>query len=185
MGIFNSKQENFTENELKEFVELTYFTKTEILKLYDIFCNGESPKEAKHRISQSEACDLPYLECNPFNDRICRVFSSSPNEDGSLSFDDFVDVMNVFHIKAPISLKIEYAFKIYDFNEDDLLDSEDLEVVMERLIGCHDNRSFQPEELEIMTRNIMEEADLDDDGCLSFAEFEHVITKSSDFLQFC
>lgn len=41
-----------------------------------------------------------------------------------------------------------------DFNEDDLLDSEDLEVVMERLIGCHDNRSFQPEELEIMTRNV-------------------------------
>uniref|UniRef100_A0A182IRM9 Uncharacterized protein n=1 Tax=Anopheles atroparvus TaxID=41427 RepID=A0A182IRM9_ANOAO len=30
--------------------------------------------------------------------------------------------------------------------------------------------------------NILEEADLDDDGALSFAEFEHIIDKSSDFI---
>lgn len=32
-------------------------------------------------------------------------------------------------------------------------------------------------------QNILEEADLDDDGALSFAEFEHIIDKSSDFIK--
>lgn len=32
-----------------------------------------------------------------------------------------------------------------------------------------------------MMKYILDEADLDDDGSLSFAEFEHVIDKSSDF----
>ena len=35
--------------------------------------------------------------------------------------------------------------------------------------------------MEQLIQNILEEADLDDDGSLSFAEFEHVIDKSSDF----
>ncbi len=30
-------------------------------------------------------------------------------------------------------------------------------------------------------QNILSEADLDDDGALSFPEFEHIIDKSSDF----
>lgn len=30
----------------------------------------------------------------------------------------------------------------------------------------------------------MQEADLDDDGQLSYAEFEHVISKSPDFLKY-
>ena len=48
-----------------------------------------------------------------FSERICRVFSTSENLDGSLSFDDFVDMMSVFSDQAPKTLKVEYAFKVY------------------------------------------------------------------------
>lgn len=34
---------------------------------------------------------------------------------------------------------------------------------------------------QVLINRIYEEADLDDDGMLSFAEFEHVISKSPDF----
>ena len=60
-----------------------------------------------------------------------------------------------------------------------MLGKSDLRQVIQRLIGF--NNSFSDVELEQLIVNIMEEADLDDDGSLSFAEFEHVIDKSSDF----
>ena len=41
------------------------------------------------------------------------MFSTSENLDGSLSFDDFLDMMSVFSDDAPKSLKVEYAFKVY------------------------------------------------------------------------
>ena len=68
---------------------------------------------------------------------------------------------------------------LLDFDGDDMLGKSDLRQVIQRLIGF--NNSFSDVELEQLIVNIMEEADLDDDGSLSFAEFEHVIDKSSDF----
>ena len=48
-----------------------------------------------------------------FRDRICQVFSTSEEEDGSISFEDFLDMMSVFSDDAPSNLKAEYAFKVY------------------------------------------------------------------------
>ena len=50
-------------------------------------------------------------QVNPFRDRICAVFSSG--QDGSLSFEDFLDMMSVFSDNCPKNLKVEYAFRIY------------------------------------------------------------------------
>lgn len=69
-----------------------------------------------------------------------------------------------------------------DFDGDDMLGKSDLRQVIQRLIGF--NNSFSDLEIEQLIQNIMEEADLDDDGSLSFAEFEHVIDKSSDFTKY-
>lgn len=37
--------------------------------------------------------------------------------------------------------------------------------------------------LQALVTRVLEEADLDDDGMLAFAEFEHVISKSADFAE--
>lgn len=71
---------------------------------------------------------------------------------------------------------------LLDFDGDDMLGKSDLRQVIQRLIGF--NNSFSDLEIEQLIQNIMEEADLDDDGSLSFAEFEHVIDKSSDFTKY-
>lgn len=42
---------------------------------------------------------------------MCMVFSS--NRDGDCNFEDFLDMMSVFSEVAPISLKAEYAFRIF------------------------------------------------------------------------
>lgn len=62
-----------------------------------------------------------------------------------------------------------------------MLGVSDLRQVIERLCGAASRLSEM--ELQHLIQNILEEADLDDDGALSFAEFEHIIDKSSDFSQ--
>lgn len=52
---------------------------------------------------------------NPFKERI--VASFSEDGEGSLSFNDFVDMFSVLSEMAPRELKAIYAFKIYGTGE--------------------------------------------------------------------
>ncbi|CAO1430448.1 unnamed protein product [Diamesa serratosioi] len=171
----------FTDEELTDYEDLTYFSKKEILLAHKKF-RAISPEKVSHnknaKLSMSKVMNgISELAVNPFADRICIVFSSSG--DGDCTFEDYLDMMSVFSDQAPKTVKSEHAFRIFDFDGDDMLGKSDLRQVIQRLIGF--NNSFSDSEIEQLIQNIMEEADLDDDGSLSFAEFEHVIDKSSDF----
>lgn len=61
-----------------------------------------------------------------------------------------------------------------------MLGVSDLRMVITRLVGQNQLPESQMKNLIV---RILEEADLDDDGALSFAEFEHIIDKSPDFAQ--
>lgn len=160
-----------------------------------------APEKVGHnknaKLPMSKMLNYPELNVNPFGDRICKVFSSS--RDGDCTFEDFLDMMSVFSENAPKLVKAEHAFRIFgnrmhiflkqwsqwyvllDFDGDDMLGISDLQQVIQRLIGG-DNH-FTNSEIERLVRKILEEADLDDDGALSFAEFEHVINRSADFMK--
>nr|XP_051699089.1 calcium and integrin-binding family member 4 isoform X2 [Oryctolagus cuniculus] len=73
-------------------------------------------------------------QVNPFRDRICRVFSRN----GVFSFEDVLGLASVFSEQACPSLKIEYAFRIYDFNENGFIDEEDLQRIVLRLLNSAD-----------------------------------------------
>ncbi|KAK2574374.1 Calcium and integrin-binding protein 1, partial [Acropora cervicornis] len=126
----------FTEEQLKDYQELTYFTQKEILHCHKRFSqlDPEAVKiNANAKLPSRKIMTLPELRVNPFKDRICKVFSSS--KDGELTFEDFLDMMSVFSENAPKSVKVEYAFRIYDFNEDDYICENDLKRVIQRLCG--------------------------------------------------
>ena len=174
-----SGQSNFNEDELKEYQELTYFTQKEILHCYKRF-HALAPeiidKDRNAKLSKDLILSLPELLVNPFRTRICKVFSSA--NDGDMTFEDFLDMMSVFSEHAPKSVKVEYAFRIYDFNEDDFICGQDLRRVVGFLCG---RQKLSNESLNRIVDKIMKEADLDEDNQLSFAEFEHVIEKAPDF----
>ncbi|XP_019931478.1 calcium and integrin-binding protein 1 [Aedes albopictus] len=170
----------FSEEELQDYEDLTYFTKKEILFAHKKF-KALAPEKVGHnknaRLSMNKILQYPELRVNPFGDRICKVFSSSNN--GEISFEDFLDMMSVFSDAAPKSVKAEHAFRIFDFDGDDMIGKNDLKQVIQRLTGY--NNALNESDIDQLITNILEEADLDDDGALSFAEFEHIIDKSSDF----
>jgi len=68
-----------------------------------------------------------------------------------------------------------------DFDNDGLLSREDLKQLVNRLIG---NEKLDENSMNKLLEKILSEADLDNDGYLSFNEFQHIILKSStDFLR--
>lgn len=170
----------FTKEQLEEYQELTYFSKKEILHCYKRFLALDFDKVSQDknvRLEKDTILSLPELKVNPFNDRICEVFSSE--DDSSMNFEDFLDMASVFSDSAPKSVKAEYAFRIYDFDGDDYITSGDLRQLITRLTG---DQQLSSDEMQQLINDILKEADLDDDDALSFAEFEHVISKAPDFL---
>ncbi|XP_075860862.1 calcium and integrin-binding protein 1 isoform X1 [Microcebus murinus] len=117
---------------------------------------------------------------NPFKERICKVFSTSPTRD-SLSFEDFLDLLSVFSDTATPDIKSHYAFRIFDFDDDGTLNREDLSRLVNRLTGEGEDTRLSVSEMKQLIDNILEESDIDRDGTINLSEFQHVISRSPDF----
>ncbi|XP_031443833.1 calcium and integrin-binding protein 1 isoform X2 [Phasianus colchicus] len=171
---------------LGEYQELTFLNKQEILLAYKRF-SELLPKEQREnacsvRVPKSQILTLPELRANPFQHRICRVFSTSVDGDDSLSFEDFLDMLSAFSDAATSDIKSNYAFRIFDFDEDGVLDRKDLEKLVNCLTGQGEETRLSSTEMEQLIRNVLEESDIDKDGTINLSEFQHVISRSPDFV---
>ncbi|XP_027949624.1 calcium and integrin-binding family member 2 isoform X5 [Eumetopias jubatus] len=128
-------------------------------------------------VPMSLIIQMPELRENPFKERIVEAFSE--DGEGNLTFNDFVDMFSVLCESAPRELKANYAFKIYDFNTDNFICKEDLERTLARLTKSE----LDEDEVVLVCEKVIEEADLDGDGKLGFADFEDMIAKAPDFLR--
>ena len=52
-----------------------------------------------------------------------------------LNFEDFLDMFSVLSEHAPWDLKAAYAFRIYDFNNDNIICTEDIRNTIKTLTG--------------------------------------------------
>ncbi|KAK6642783.1 hypothetical protein RUM43_004285 [Polyplax serrata] len=165
--------------------DCTFFTRKEILRVHKRFreINPDVVPKSMTRnepitvlVSMEEILKLPELRENPFRQRICEIFSKDGR--GNLSFEDFLDLLSVFSEHAPRDIKVFYAFKIYDFDGDQHIGHNDLEMALRLLT----RNELSTEEMSQICDKVIEESDVDGDGKLSFMEFEHVITRAPEFL---
>jgi len=177
----------FSQEEMELYTDLTYFSRRQILRCFERFLDLAPDDATKHeiihdkrhaRLAKADLERFDEIRVNPFRDRILKVFSSS--DDCSFTFDDFVDMMSVFSEAAPRQLKAEYAFRIYDFNDDDAIDAADIQEVVNCITG--EQNQLSAEDVELLIKLILTESDLDDDNKLAFEEFHHAVTKSPDFM---
>ncbi|KAM5292905.1 calcium and integrin-binding protein 1 isoform 5-T5 [Ctenodactylus gundi] len=167
---------------LAEYQDLTFLTKQEILLAHRRFCEllpeGNRSVEAslEERVSFEQILSLPELK-----ERICKVFSTAPTRD-SLSFEDFLDLLSVFSDTATPDIKSHYAFRIFDFDDDGTLDREDLSRLVNCLTGEGEDTRLSASEMKQLIDNILEESDIDRDGTINLSEFQHVISRSPDFV---
>ncbi|XP_064292632.1 calcium and integrin-binding family member 2 isoform X3 [Plodia interpunctella] len=165
--------------------DCTFFTRKEILRVFKRF-REVNPELIPKRMTGDQAHtiavpvdqieQLPELKENPFKRRICQVFSHDGQ--GNLTFEDFLDMMSVFSEAAPRDIKAWYAFRIYDLDNDMYIGREDL-LEATRLLTKDE---LHPQEREEIVASVLDEADVDGDGKLSFVDFEHVVVRAPDFL---
>ncbi|CAI4227686.1 unnamed protein product [Auanema sp. JU1783] len=181
-----SKGGVFTREQLDEYQDCTFFTRKDIIRLYKRFyalnpqkvpTNMQGNRPSIVSLTFEEIEKMPELRENPFRRRICEVFSEDGR--GNLTFDDFLDMFSVFSEMAPLQLKLKYAFRIYDFDGDDHLGHDDLS----KMIRSLTRDELTDEEVEFIIERIIEEADLDGDDRINYAEFEHVVSRSPDFIR--
>nr|XP_033795417.1 calcium and integrin-binding family member 4 isoform X2 [Geotrypetes seraphini]XP_033795418.1 calcium and integrin-binding family member 4 isoform X2 [Geotrypetes seraphini]XP_033795419.1 calcium and integrin-binding family member 4 isoform X2 [Geotrypetes seraphini] len=155
-----------------------FLLKNILSSIHELFLNlcpiGINPRHA--RLSVKQMCSLPALQVNPFRDRICKVFSG---EDGTFSFENFLEMASVLSEQAPFNLKIKYAFRVYDFNENDYIDEDDITTIIHRLTNTEE---IEENEIIQLIDHVLDEADLDNDSMLSFEDFEIAMSKIPDFL---
>ncbi|XP_030221925.1 calcium and integrin-binding protein 1 [Gadus morhua] len=169
---------------LSEYQELTFLTKQEILlahKRFTELLSREDKNLPDPRAPTEAILTLPELKSNPFRERIVRVFSTSESRDG-LTFEDFLDLLSAFSDSATLEIKSHYAFRIFDFDDDGTLDENDLEKLVNCLTGETDETRLTPDEMKQLISNILEESDIDKDGTVNLSEFQHVISRSPDFV---
>ncbi|XP_069780308.1 calcium and integrin-binding family member 2-like isoform X2 [Narcine bancroftii] len=178
-----NRQNTFTEEQLDEYQDCTVFTRKEILRLYQRF-HALAPHIVPHHFNDREdvklpqqlISEMPELKENPFYQRILRVFSRDEQE--IMTFNEFLNMFSALSDLAPNNLKAYYAFKIYDFNDDNFICQSDLGVMLDQLTG----KELSKEECQMVRDKIIEEGDLDGDGKLSFTDFEYMIIRAPDFM---
>eukprot|EP00455_Lapot_gusevi_P012681 TRINITY_DN1605_c0_g2_i2.p1 TRINITY_DN1605_c0_g2~~TRINITY_DN1605_c0_g2_i2.p1 ORF type:complete len:210 (+),score=14.12 TRINITY_DN1605_c0_g2_i2:73-702(+) len=190
MGQLPSQQTKLREEELSIFLGRTFLTREEILELYDRFENlGGSFYHPVRRISDLTFASIPELEHNPFRFRIAEVFCSSREPQGpiELSFDDFLHFFNAFSARPSMfgsyihsdwnDLKIYWAFRIFDFDNDNMLSVEDIENVIR--LATSDRLSAS--EVTAAAQAVVKEGDVDGTGNLSRTEFKRIMARIPDF----
>ena len=104
--------------------DCTFFTKKEIIKLHSRFrelnpdvvpMNMQTDEAMTAALPPEDVVKMTELKENPFANRILEVFSEDAS--GHVTFNNFVDMFNVFSEHAPRDLKAYYAFKIYDMGK--------------------------------------------------------------------
>ncbi|KAM4557324.1 calcium and integrin-binding family member 3 isoform X1 [Cyprinodon tularosa] len=178
-----NKQTIFTAQQLDAYQDCTYFTRKEILRLFYRY-RDLAPQLVPLDYTNQPDVKLPYeligsmpeLKDNPFRQRIAEVFSE--DGEGNMTLDDFLDMFSVLSEMAPRDLKAYYAFKIYDFNNDDFICKSDLEKTLNKLT----RNELTEDEVKMVCEKVIDEADLDNDGRLSLEDFQNMINRAPDFL---
>merc|ERR1712062_26030 len=128
-----NQQASFSAEQIEQYQDCTFFTKKEILKLHNRFRelnpsvipqNMQTDEAMTATLTPDGATKMTELKENPFANRILEVFSEDST--GHVSFNNFVDMFNVFSEHAPRDLKAYYAFKIYDMDNDGYISMSDL-----------------------------------------------------------
>lgn len=177
--MIQEKKCKLTESDLAEYQSITYLSKSQIKRIYWLFhsLDPEQTDGDKHSsIHHDKVLQMPVMWLNPFKDRIVKVFS---NDTEFMQFEEFLEMMSVFSDRADPVVKAEYAFRIYDFGHDDLIDEEDLREFLHRLEG---KNKFTVIDIEEIVENIMAEGDIGADGFITLPEFKHLVQKCPDFV---
>ncbi|KAL6943110.1 Calcineurin subunit B [Hanseniaspora osmophila] len=158
---------NTTSNLDESLLDDTNFDLEEINRLKTRFQKLDA--DSSGFIERDEFMTIPGISSNPLASRIIEVLDL--DNSGDIDFQEFITGLSIFSGKANDEEKHEFAFKIYDIDKDGYISNGELFIVLKIMVG--DNLSDEQLQ-QLVDRTIMEN-DKDEDGKLSFQEFQNAI----------
>ena len=122
---------SLTLEEIESYEACTCLVRCEITHLYDKFAAMDTDEGGTVTMPQLVAQEE--LRNNPFRHRLCQIFSSEPINSptsGDLTFDEFVDLYHCLSPRASTDTKMQTAFRMFDFDGNGFLTTEDLEELL-------------------------------------------------------
>ena len=195
---------------LDQLTDVCHYSSEEIKKIFKLFCilsmnenccellEDEIDKVNFERFEMekyNESFRLPKevfrhvkdLKYNPFLEELLRVFSTKSNPQGSnsVSFYDFLNLLNSLHIHACPELKASTAFKMFDYDKDGIITKYDCEEMIKRLTKgqlVETEPEKGEEKIKKLAENLMLELDIDMSGNIDLQEFRHSMSRNLVFL---
>lgn len=196
------------EHELEQFAASTFFTKKEINRVYTRFeelggsLNNPLDMMEICKIPELRNNPFRYRMCEVFGHtsiKRVRTKVQKLDEDGNivenadeedeysehevkevlLTFNNFLQMLNAFSSRASLQVKYYYAFKMYDFDNDRFINTEDIVSTLQLIVG--ENR-MTAEKMNQVAAAVLAEGDLDGSNRLSQTEFIRIIKRIPDFI---
>jgi serine/threonine-protein phosphatase 2B regulatory subunit len=152
--------------EIEEIARNSNLSQTEVKRLYKRFQKLDSNQSGT--LEADELMMIPELAMNPLVPRIVSVFDS-------VNFREFVQNLSLFGPNGTPQAKIDFAFRVYDVDQDGFVSEDDLSTVLRMMVG--DN--IDDDSLHRVVQKVFKDADKDNDGRISREEFGAAIDRGT------
>ncbi|XP_017779631.1 PREDICTED: calcineurin B homologous protein 1 [Nicrophorus vespilloides] len=160
------------EEEISQLQQDTGFTSNQIERLYSRFTSLDRGDYGS--LSREDFLRIPEIAINPLGERIVNSFFEGDTGD-RVNFRQFLSVLAHFR---PVKKnkenknnsreqKLQFAFKMYDLDNDNMITREELLAILHMMVGAN----IGEEQLSSIAERTILEADEDGDQKISFEEF--------------
>ncbi|KXN66966.1 putative FRQ1-regulator of phosphatidylinositol-4-OH kinase protein [Conidiobolus coronatus NRRL 28638] len=181
MGKQNSK---LTQEQVTELQKITKFDKRELQNWYQNFIN-ECPSGQLDRTDFKKIYKqfFPFGDPSTFADYAFNVFDD--NKNGSIDFKEFIAAISIT-ARGEIDEKLEWAFKLYDIDNDGYITREEMLKIVDAIYKMVDTIVNMPEDEstpELRVDKIFKSMDRNHDDKLTLAEFKEGAKKDPSILK--
>ena len=109
-----------------------------------------------------------------FMEQMFAIFDG--NNDGRISFMEFLRGLSVLSTKGTLDEKLDFSFRVYDFDGDGLISKDELERMVLASLAENDLHMSKAN-ADLLVAKTFEEGDLDGDGFINPAEYRELVQK--------
>ncbi|KAI8479189.1 PREDICTED: calcineurin B homologous protein 1-like [Branchiostoma belcheri] len=170
------------QEEIEQIQRETGFSHNQITRLYSRFTSLD--KGQNGALSREDFQRIPELAINPLGERVVQLFFLE-GEDEQVNFRQYMRTLARFRPLDPNQKndkdgvnsrekKLEFAFRMYDLDQDNRISREELLQVLRMMVGVN----ISEEQLGSIADRTIQEADTDGDQRISFEEFSKAMERS-------